>query len=143
MQRRSAKADATTTSAAPVPFDALEFPSCYRPWQACSISELGDVRPCAIYWRPMGSIRNHRFEEGWNGRKYRRLRRHVNTSPDSICHTCRLPNFDHDRANGLPYRAAATAGARGRFSARVRFGSTSVLGRASCLSLAGTSCRRN
>jgi hypothetical protein len=76
---------------------ALEFPTCFRPWQACSISELGEVRPCAVYWRPMGTLVGHTFEQVWNGRKYRQLRRAVNEAPDSICHSCRLPQFDAEK----------------------------------------------
>ena len=34
------------------------------------------------------------FDSVWNGRKYRELRRSINTKPDSICYDCRLPSFE-------------------------------------------------
>ena len=70
--------------------------SCYRPWQTCVINELGMVRPSDIYWRYMGNLRLSSFESVWNGWKYRRLRARINKTPDSICRTCRQPQFDSE-----------------------------------------------
>lgn len=74
----------------------LQMPNCYRPWQTCAINELGTVKPCCIYWRPMGTIGKGGFESVWNGRNYRQLRRSINAKPDSICYDCRVPSFEAD-----------------------------------------------
>lgn len=79
------------------PDPSIEMVNCFRPWQTCSINELGSVKPCCIYWRPMGNLSNSGFESVWNGRKYRELRRSINVSPDSICYDCRLPSFDAEQ----------------------------------------------
>jgi hypothetical protein len=42
----------------------------------------------------MGSLAEGDFDSVWNGRKYRALRRSVNTKPDSICHDCRMPSHE-------------------------------------------------
>ena len=76
--------------------DGLPLVSCYRPWQACVINEMGIVRPSDIYWRSIGNLRLSSFESVWNGRKYRRLRARINNTPDSICRACRLPQFDNE-----------------------------------------------
>jgi MoaA/NifB/PqqE/SkfB family radical SAM enzyme len=77
---------------------ALEMVNCYHPWQTCSINELGDVKPCCVYWRSMGSLKGRSFAGVWNGRKYRRLRASVNVPrPDSICYSCRLSQFDSEQ----------------------------------------------
>src|SRR5262249_17317867 len=75
----------------------IEMVNCYHPWQTCSINELGDVKPCCVYWRSMGNMSRGGFASVWNGRKYRRLRRRVNAkSSDKICYACRLPRFDSE-----------------------------------------------
>ncbi|MFO0811532.1 MAG: radical SAM protein [Gemmataceae bacterium] len=82
---------------APAPEPGLEMVNCYHPWQTCSINELGQVKPCCIYWRSMGSIAGGSFDSVWNGRKFRKLRASVNVAkPDSICYSCRLPKFDNE-----------------------------------------------
>jgi MoaA/NifB/PqqE/SkfB family radical SAM enzyme len=73
---------------------ATRLVSCYRPWQACSINELGVVTPCGIYWRPMGRLSEQSFERVWNGRRYRAMRRSVNGRPHRICYDCRMPKFE-------------------------------------------------
>jgi MoaA/NifB/PqqE/SkfB family radical SAM enzyme len=77
--------------------EEFQMANCYLPWQACSINELGIVKPCCVYWRPMGSLAKSGFEAVWNGSKYRRLRSSVNTRPDGICHSCRLSRYDNDQ----------------------------------------------
>jgi MoaA/NifB/PqqE/SkfB family radical SAM enzyme len=74
----------------------LAMVHCYRPWQMCVVNELGDVRPSDIYWKPMGNLRTKRFAAIWNGRKYQHLRASINTKPDGICHSCRMPQFDSE-----------------------------------------------
>jgi hypothetical protein len=44
----------------------------------------------------MGNLRTTDFASIWNGWKYQRLRAAVNTKPDRICYSCRLPQFDHE-----------------------------------------------
>ena len=80
----------------PPPPNGLQMPNCYRPWQTCAINELGSVKPCCIYWRPMGVISHGGFAAVWNGRNYRQLRRSINDKSDSICYDCRLPSFEAD-----------------------------------------------
>jgi MoaA/NifB/PqqE/SkfB family radical SAM enzyme len=84
----------------------VAVPKCYQPWQVCSINELGIVRPDGIYWRPAGDLAKRPFMAIWNGRLYRKLRASVNTRPDSICYSCRMPQFDSDQnlsaAQGRP-----------------------------------------
>jgi hypothetical protein len=74
---------------------STELVNCYYPWQTCSINELGNVKPCCVYWRLMGTLKRG-FDAVWNGRAYRRLRASINTKPDHICYTCRQPRFDSD-----------------------------------------------
>jgi MoaA/NifB/PqqE/SkfB family radical SAM enzyme len=92
--------DATVADCGKTQADAasleLEMINCYRPWQACVVGELGDIRPCCIYWKPMGNIRENGFDSVWNGRKYRSLRASVNRKSDSICYSCRMPQFDNE-----------------------------------------------
>jgi MoaA/NifB/PqqE/SkfB family radical SAM enzyme len=76
--------------------DSCVMVNCYRPWQTCVIDELGNVRPSSVYWRPMGNLHASSFASVWNGSKYRRLRAAVNTKPDRICHSCRMPQFDSE-----------------------------------------------
>ncbi|MAE67499.1 MAG: hypothetical protein CMJ18_24835 [Phycisphaeraceae bacterium] len=86
-------------STAPVGADdsgTLELPACHLPWQACSINELGIVRPCCTYWRPMGDLSRQSFESIWNGRRYRSLRDNINRRSNPICFRCRRPRFDSD-----------------------------------------------
>jgi MoaA/NifB/PqqE/SkfB family radical SAM enzyme len=77
--------------------DATEMVHCYHPWQTCSINELGHLKPCCVYWKPMGDIGKSGFFSVWNGRRYRKLRASINAPhPDSICYSCRLPRFDSE-----------------------------------------------
>jgi MoaA/NifB/PqqE/SkfB family radical SAM enzyme len=74
-----------------------EMVNCYYPWQTCSIDERGKVRPCCIHWQPMGWLGKNSFATVWNSRKYRKLRRTINTNrTDEICYACRMPRFDSD-----------------------------------------------
>jgi MoaA/NifB/PqqE/SkfB family radical SAM enzyme len=84
--------------AAPAPprFPGIELVNCYRPWQATVVGEVGDVRPCCVYWKPMGNLRGDGFEAVWNGAKYRKLRDSINSRSDSLCYSCRLPQFDSE-----------------------------------------------
>jgi MoaA/NifB/PqqE/SkfB family radical SAM enzyme len=75
----------------------IRLPLCYYPWQACSINELGHVKPDCVYWRTVGDLSKHPFTAVWNGRKYRKLRATVNGKPHPICLSCRMPRFDGDQ----------------------------------------------
>ena len=85
-----------TATRSDAPSETGSLVNCYRPWQLCVVNELGEVRPSDIYWRPMGNLQSSSFASIWNGWKYRRLRSAINSRPDNICHSCRLPQFDHE-----------------------------------------------
>lgn len=97
LQHKS-EVEAVNGHAGPRELDPYTIPmvECFKPWQACSINELGNVKPCCVYWRSMGDLSTHGFDQVWNGAKYRRLRRSINTKPDAICHGCRMPLFDSE-----------------------------------------------
>jgi MoaA/NifB/PqqE/SkfB family radical SAM enzyme len=78
------------------PAETVHMVNCYKPWQTCSINELGSVKACGIYWRPAGSLADHSFERVWNGRSYRTMRESINCRPDSICYDCRLSSYEVD-----------------------------------------------
>jgi radical SAM protein with 4Fe4S-binding SPASM domain len=62
---------------------------CYHPWKSFSINENGDVMPCCATSAVMGNLEKSSFSEIWNGSKYRRLRRTVNSSrPMVFCRNC-------------------------------------------------------
>jgi len=101
-----ADASASGEAAPADPVADLEtLPNCYLPWQAVSINELGDVRPCCTYWRSVGSIAHGDFERVWNGRRYRALRSNINTKSNPICASCRQPRFDSE-SNMSSYQLA-------------------------------------
>lgn len=67
------------------------IPPCAHPWTSVSIDEKGQVFPCCQSNLLMGDLRTSSFEEIWNNRRYRKLRRTVNTAkalPD--CRQCVL-----------------------------------------------------
>jgi hypothetical protein len=76
--------------------DAVSMVNCYRPWQTCVVNELGDVRPSHVYWKSLGNLRTTSFASIWNNWQYQRLWASVNTRPDRICHSCRMPQFDSE-----------------------------------------------
>ena len=88
--------DKPAEPARPASRQELMLPRCHTPWQTCSINELGAVRPCATYWRPMGSIADGTFESVWNGRRYRQLRGRINRRSFRQCYHCRQPRFDSE-----------------------------------------------
>ena len=62
---------------------------CFHPWRSFSINEKGDVMPCCATSVVMGNLERSSFYEIWNGSKYRRLRRTVNSShPLVFCRDC-------------------------------------------------------
>ena len=66
-------------------------PPCLHPWTSVSINEKGQVYPCCQSNLLLGDLRTSSFEEIWNGRRYQRLRRTVNSAnPLSDCRRCVL-----------------------------------------------------
>lgn len=64
---------------------------CSHPWTSISVTEKGDVMPCCIFDTPMGNLHEASFEEIWNSRKYKKLRKTVNSSaPIGRCRNCPL-----------------------------------------------------
>jgi len=64
---------------------------CYHPWTSISINEKGDVFPCCITYLRMGNLRNNSLKEIWNGRKYQKFRKTVNSlAPKEMCRNCSL-----------------------------------------------------
>jgi len=62
---------------------------CYHPWQSVSINERGDVMPCCATSAVMGNLMRSTFSAIWNGRKYEKLRRTVNSPrPLIFCRDC-------------------------------------------------------
>jgi len=70
-------------------------PPCYHPWTSVSINEQGDVMPCCATSVVMGNMNNASFADIWNGPRYRKLRRTVNSSrPLSFCRNCALRGIE-------------------------------------------------
>lgn len=62
---------------------------CYHPWRSVSINEKGDVMPCCATSAVLGNMGSSSFSEIWNGRKFKKLRKTVNSSsPLSFCRSC-------------------------------------------------------
>ena len=75
---------------------------CYHPWTSVSINEKGDVMPCCISDEKMGNLMEASFEKIWNGKKYQKLRKTVNSpNPVSFCRHCVLRgnDFTHVQCN--------------------------------------------
>lgn len=64
---------------------------CLHPWTSISIDEQGDVYPCCIYEKPLGNLHKSDLVSIWNGKRYRHLRKTVNSHrPPSNCQHCPL-----------------------------------------------------
>lgn len=64
---------------------------CSHPWTSVSIDEKGDVYPCCLFDEHMGNLHRSSLADIWNNRRYRRLRRTVNSgSPIGQCRDCPL-----------------------------------------------------
>lgn len=66
------------------------FPrKCFMPWESISVRANGDVTPCCASGEIMGNIVRDGFWDVWNGAKYRRFRRRINTDfPPLDCRNC-------------------------------------------------------
>jgi len=67
-----------------------EIPKCFLPWRHPVIKYNGDVQPCcAAPDVVMGNVLMEPFQSIWNGPRFRRFRRRVNTAqPPKVCRTC-------------------------------------------------------
>ncbi len=67
------------------------FPACYQPWSYAYIRADGAVQACCYSESlVMGNLREARFEEIWNARPYRLLRKTVNRKPPECCRRCEM-----------------------------------------------------
>jgi len=63
---------------------------CQVPWQDAFIAHNGDVHPCCVSPRVLGSLGRNTFEEIWNGRAYREFRRRLKSdNTNEECRRCR------------------------------------------------------
>jgi radical SAM protein with 4Fe4S-binding SPASM domain len=86
--------------------------TCYFPWFSTYIEVNGDVRPCPHFmFRQnegiMGNVFEQRFEQIWNGRAYREVRRELRAHrrPFAPCETCipqKLSGLVHVLSKLLP-----------------------------------------
>jgi radical SAM protein with 4Fe4S-binding SPASM domain len=68
---------------------------CYHPWKSFSVNEEGDVMPCCSTSVVMGNLEKSSFHDIWNGRRYRKLRKTVNSShPLIFCRDCPFRSID-------------------------------------------------
>jgi radical SAM protein with 4Fe4S-binding SPASM domain len=66
-------------------------PPCAHPWTSVSIDENGQVFPCCQSNLLLGDLRKSSFAEIWNGKRYQRLRKTVNSAqPLADCRRCVL-----------------------------------------------------
>jgi radical SAM protein with 4Fe4S-binding SPASM domain len=65
-------------------------PRCYMPWRHPIIKYNGDIQPCcAAPDALMGNVLEDSFAAIWNGDRFRRFRRRVNsTKPPDVCRNC-------------------------------------------------------
>jgi MoaA/NifB/PqqE/SkfB family radical SAM enzyme len=72
-------------------------PGCAHPWTSVSINERGDVSPCCATGAVMGNLMTQEFAAIWHGKKFRTLRKRVNsTNPPWYCQGCLLRGVDMD-----------------------------------------------
>lgn len=69
-----------------------KFPTiCIDPWWKTYIAVDGFIRPCCGTMEIMGDLKYQPFDQVWNGRKYRVLRKRVNSNyPPWYCRDCFL-----------------------------------------------------
>jgi len=77
---------------------------CYHPWRSFSINERGDVMPCCATSVVMGNLERSSFSEIWNGRKYQKLRKTVNSSrPLVFCRDCAFREIDRESSQPISF----------------------------------------
>ena len=52
---------------------------CHEPWTYLRISSEGEIKPCCFSDETMGNLYQEKLAEIWNGKKYRYLRKYVNS----------------------------------------------------------------
>ncbi|UCG68038.1 MAG: SPASM domain-containing protein [Thermoplasmata archaeon] len=74
---------------------------CLLPWNSVSITNKGTVEPCCVgAMREMGDLNKKSFDEIWNGRRYRKLRKEmVNQKQTRGCKNCPFRFFERDTEN--------------------------------------------
>ena len=61
---------------------------CHFIWRGTFVYPNGDVCPCESLYYPMGNINKNNFNEIWNGKKYRNLRRQLKKGLLPSCARC-------------------------------------------------------
>ncbi len=68
------------------------FRKCMFPQDMVIFGVQGEVFPCCDWRMQIGDLRQESFDEIWNGDRYRRLRKTVNSrNPQKICANCAYP----------------------------------------------------
>ncbi len=82
----------------------LHQKQCLHPWKSFSINEKGDVMPCCATSVVMGNLETTSFYDIWNGRKYKKLRRTVNSSrPLVFCRDCAFREIEAGSAEPISF----------------------------------------
>lgn len=77
---------------------------CSHPWTSVSINEQGDVMPCCATSVVMGNLNDASFHNIWNGPRYLKLRKSVNSSqPLNFCRDCGLRAIEIGSNKGLSF----------------------------------------
>ncbi len=77
---------------------------CYHPWRSFSVNEKGDVTPCCATSAVMGNLEETSFHNIWNGSKYRKLRKTVNsTRPLVFCQDCAFRGIEIESNESISF----------------------------------------
>jgi len=88
----------------PEPLKRNQTTPCFHPWRSFSINEMGDVMPCCATSAVMGNLRRSSFNDIWNGPKYRKLRKTVNSSnPLVFCRNCAFREIDIESSQPISF----------------------------------------
>jgi len=70
-------------------FDGNRIRQCPLPWWSVFVDVDGTVKPCCVFYPPLGNLMEEPFRKIWNGPRFRELRRTVNTvNMPPICRHC-------------------------------------------------------
>jgi radical SAM protein with 4Fe4S-binding SPASM domain len=65
---------------------------CLYPWHKVYFASDGTVFPCCLTAEKVGDINSQKWEEIWNGPRYRNVRRTIHSwNPTDVCRHCPLP----------------------------------------------------
>jgi radical SAM protein with 4Fe4S-binding SPASM domain len=85
---------------------------CSLPWEAAYLLANGDVLACCVPGMHMGNLHQESMEDIWNGPKYQKLRRTVNSiQRPASCVACPFNRKANNPLSYMPHRAIA-AGSR-------------------------------